>query len=64
MAVVNADGKAVATPVYQRSKLRTGHVVEGPAIIEQSDATTVIPGSHRAVVDEWENLRITEAVDS
>jgi len=60
MAVLNADGTPVATPVYQRSKLRTGHIVLGPAIIEQPDATTVIPSSHRAVVDEWENLRITE----
>ncbi len=64
MAVLNPDGRAVATPVYERSRLRTGHVIEGPAIIEQADATTVIPSTHRAVVDEWENLRITEVVDA
>jgi len=63
MAVLDPDGRAVATPVYQRSRLRTGQVIDGPAIVEQPDATTVIPGTHRAVVDEWENLRITEVLE-
>jgi N-methylhydantoinase A len=33
-------------------------VIEGPAIIEQLDSTTVIPPGVRAEVDEWLNVRI------
>lgn len=33
----------VRTPVYQRDQLPTGWRITGPAIIEQMDATTVVP---------------------
>ncbi len=51
----------VACPVYERGKLRTGNTIEGPAIVEQYDSTTVInPGWH-ARLDEWGSLVLIKA---
>lgn len=58
-AVMDASGVAVTTPVYSRARLHTGHSIDGPAIIEQDDATTIVPPGWRAAVDEWHNLRIS-----
>ncbi len=49
---------AVETPIYSHDALPAGAVIEGPAIIEQLDSTTVIPPGVRAEVDEWLNVRI------
>jgi len=49
----------VETPVYDRARLGKGDRVEGPAIVEDFGATTVIfPGSWCGI-DEWGNLRIS-----
>ena len=45
-------------PVYARSKLRAGHRFDGPAIIEQYDATTVVCPEQWVRVDEFGNLII------
>ncbi len=48
----------VETPIYQRDALPPGGVFDGPAIVEQLDATTVIePGSH-VDIDRFGNLLI------
>lgn len=47
------------TPFMQRETLSVGERIEGPAVVEQSDTTTVIyPGQH-AQVDQHNNLVIT-----
>ena len=46
------------TPVYRRERLRAGHRVPGPAIVEQMDSTTVILIGQEALVDERANLII------
>ena len=46
------------TPVYVRATLQATHVVPGPAIVEQLDATTVIFPGQEAVVDIYGNLLI------
>ena len=46
------------TPVYTRATLQATHVVPGPAIVEQLDATTVIFPGQEAVVDLYGNLLI------
>ncbi|TQM13743.1 hydantoinase/oxoprolinase family protein [Pseudonocardia kunmingensis] len=53
----------IATPVHDRDALPAGAALTGPAIIEQLDATTLVPPGTRAEVDEWLNIRIhlTEA---
>jgi len=47
-----------ATPVYARATLQATHVVSGPAIVDQLDATTVIFPGQEAVVDLYGNLLI------
>ena len=53
-----ADG-FVTTPVYQRSALGPGIELEGPAVIEQLDSTTVLPPGSRATVDDYNHLIVT-----
>jgi N-methylhydantoinase A len=48
----------VETPVFNRSEVPAGTVLEGPAIIEQLDSTTLVPPGWRAEVDEWLNIRM------
>jgi N-methylhydantoinase A len=49
---------SVETPIYSHDGLPAGAVIEGPAIVEQLDSTTVVPPGVRAEVDEWLNIRI------
>jgi N-methylhydantoinase A len=49
-------GGLVACPVYDRERLRCGNRIAGPAIVEQMDATTVIPPGTRARVESYLNL--------
>jgi N-methylhydantoinase A len=51
------DGAEV--PVYERTTLPRGARLDGPALVEQMDATTVIPGGWRAEVDAFGNLILT-----
>ena len=46
----------VACPIYDRDKLDAGNRIAGPAIIEQMDATTVIPPGMTARVEPYLNL--------
>lgn len=49
----------VATPVYDRYRLRQGDRIAGPAIIEERESTTIVnPGDH-LLLDAGGNLRIT-----
>ena len=43
----------VMTPIYDRSALHAGAVVEGPAIIDQLDSTILVPPGIKAEVDEY-----------
>jgi N-methylhydantoinase A len=47
------------TPVYRREQLGVGAQLEGPAIVEQMDSTTVIEPGDRARVDALGNLEIS-----
>ncbi len=51
------DGRtATDTAVYDRSGLMIGAAFDGPAIVEQFDATTVVPPGWHARVDAFRNL--------
>jgi N-methylhydantoinase A len=51
------DGHGAAeTPVYRRDDLPAGAALEGPAIVEQLDSTTVIPPRVSAKVDRFLNI--------
>ena len=49
----------VETPVYDRYALSAGRTIEGPAIVEERESTTVLPPGARATVDEYANLIVT-----
>jgi len=49
---------AIETPIYWRPELMVGSVLEGPAVIEQLDTTTLVPPGTRCEVDPWGNLRL------
>ncbi|GLK69037.1 hydantoinase/oxoprolinase family protein [Hansschlegelia plantiphila] len=55
------SGCYLDTPVLERFSLRPGQTVAGPAIIEQIDATTVLPPGWSAVVDERDCIMMEEA---
>lgn len=48
--------ETVSVPIYERTSLPVGFSLEGPAIITQIDATTVVPPWCRLTVDEESNL--------
>lgn len=52
------EGQWHDTPVYQRERTPAGATIQGPAIINQLDSTTVVPPQCRAEIDEWLNIRI------
>lgn len=54
----SSNGGWAEVPVYHRSELKAGAKLSGPAIIDQLDATTVIPPGDLAEIDEWSNIRI------
>jgi len=51
-------GAYVPTAIYERARLPLGARVAGPAIVEQTDTTTVIPPGVTAHVDDVGNLRL------
>jgi N-methylhydantoinase A len=44
------DDGFVATPIYEREGLGHGPVIEGPALIQEAGATTLVPPGYRAHV--------------
>ncbi len=50
---------ATEVPVYERERLGRGATLIGPAIVEQMDATTIIPQGWQAEVDRQGNLILT-----
>jgi N-methylhydantoinase A len=54
-------GGYVDCAIYDRYLLGEGHVVEGPAIVEEVDSTTVLHPGWRAAVDKYGNLIVTKA---
>ena len=58
-AKVFMDGKNQKATIYNRSKLKFGNVIKGPAIVMEMDSTTVILSKHRGKVDKFGNILIT-----
>lgn len=51
-------GGFVETPVYDRTHLRAGHRIAGPALVEEHASTTVLAPGDTLVVDRFGNLDI------
>ena len=58
--IFESDGKPerFTTPFYERERLLSGNRIEGPAIIEQYDSTTVVPPGVVAEIDRLGNIVI------
>jgi N-methylhydantoinase A/oxoprolinase/acetone carboxylase beta subunit len=59
---VGGDLKQVATRFYDRTALKAGNELEGPAIVNQYDSTTVVPPGLTARIDRFGNVVIAIAV--
>ena len=55
------DGHAQAAVIYERSKLKAGDRIEGPAIVVEMDSTALILPKHVAEVDNFGNILINPA---
>jgi N-methylhydantoinase A len=55
---VYINGRLETAHVYERSRLGGGSCIDGPAIVEQADSTTLILPQQQAVTDEFGNLTI------
>jgi N-methylhydantoinase A len=53
---ISIEGTTTAATIYERDRLDIGATVAGPAVVEQFDATTVIPPGWRGKVDGFRNL--------
>jgi N-methylhydantoinase A len=56
---LTGTGERASVPVYDRPRLATGSVIEGPSVLESPDATVVVYPGQRAVVHETGSLVIT-----
>jgi N-methylhydantoinase A len=52
----SATGELVSTPLLRWASMQPGERIDGPAVIEHPTTTVVVPGDHRAEVDELGNL--------
>jgi N-methylhydantoinase A/oxoprolinase/acetone carboxylase beta subunit len=51
-----AAGGFAQAEIYNRYLLQPGSVVDGPAVIEERDSTTLVPPGSTATVDRFRNL--------
>ena len=56
---ISLGGSLSEATLYERDRLDIGSAMAGPAIVEQFDATTVIPPGWRGSVDGFRNLILT-----
>ncbi len=61
--IVFRSDKPVTCPVFNRSDLKAGHILAGPAVIDQLDATTLLYPGDIGTVDESATLLITLTED-
>lgn len=54
----DGQSQAMSTNLYDREALAAGASINGPAIIDQIDSTTVIPPDASAYIDAWLNIQI------
>ena len=57
--VYQGGGQYADYVLYDREKLHCGNVIQGPAIVEQMDSTTIILPGQKATVDPFLNMMIT-----
>ncbi len=58
------EGDWVPTRIYDRASLKSGNVIEGPAVITEFDSTTVVLHGYTAKVDRYSNILINPTLRS
>ena len=58
---ISLNGTTMQATLYERARLDIGATVAGAAVVEQFDATTLIPPPWSARVDGYGNLILTRA---
>ncbi|HKJ60059.1 MAG TPA: hydantoinase/oxoprolinase family protein, partial [Halobacteriales archaeon] len=46
------------TPIYDRTALRPGNEIAGPAIVIEDDSTIVVQPDHTATIDRYANIEL------
>lgn len=54
-----SHGDFLPTAIYGRARLKAGHRIEGPAIVEEIDSTTLVQPGYQVDVDRYGNLLIS-----
>jgi len=49
----------IPTQIYNRDALKTNNTFMGPAVIEQMDATIVVPPGHKVTIDKYHNVMVS-----
>ncbi len=57
--VCRFNGRDIDTPIYDGEKVLAGNVITGPAIIEETTTTVVIPEAYVCSVDQYKNYVLT-----
>jgi N-methylhydantoinase A len=55
---------ATQVPVFRRSALAAGAVIDGPAVIEEKTSTTVLYPGQRGEIDGYLNIAVASAADA
>ncbi len=63
-ALFDVEEGAVETPVYDRYGLEEGFAVDGPAIVEEAESTTVVPQGWAVAVDPTGSLILTRSEEA
>ena len=59
---IHLEAGPTACPIYDRARLGRDAIIDGPAILTQLDATTLILAGQTAAVDRFGSLIVTEQV--
>jgi 5-oxoprolinase (ATP-hydrolysing) len=62
MVAMWSGGAAHAAPVFERTELRAGDVIDGPALIREANATTVVEPGWRAEVTALDHMLLRRAI--
>jgi N-methylhydantoinase A len=57
------DGTHYDTSIYDRTELRPGNEIDGPAIVTDDDSTVVIQPDHAATIDRYDNIEINRGAE-
>jgi N-methylhydantoinase A len=55
------NGRDIDTPIYDGEKVFAGNIISGPAIIEETTTTVVIPEDYVCSVDKYKNYILTRS---